>query len=102
MIHNNIKDLMTPFKSKSYYTSAMKGSYSIKYVLQALVPEITKSYKDLDGVQNGSDAMQIYAKLSDTEDKEKVVQFRDALLEYCKLDTFAMVEILKKLKETIN
>jgi hypothetical protein len=102
MIHNNIKDLMIPFKSKYYYTPAMKGSYSIKDVLQALVPEITKSYKDLDGVQNGSDAMQIYAKLSDTEDKEKVVQFRDALLEYCKLDTFAMVEILKKLKETIN
>ncbi len=40
-IVNRLKDLMIPFQQKWYYTPEMKGSYSIKYVLPALVPENT-------------------------------------------------------------
>ena len=36
---------MIPFQQKWYYTPKMKGSYSIKYVLPALVPGL--SYNDL-------------------------------------------------------
>ena len=32
-IHDHIQDLMIPFQRKYYYTRAMQGSYSIKYVL---------------------------------------------------------------------
>ncbi len=101
-IHGNIHDLMTPFQKKDYYTPAMKGSYSIKYVLPALVPEMARAYKELDGVQNGGEAMQTYAKLAHMEDKEEVARLREALLRYCELDTMAMVKVLKKLKENVE
>jgi len=101
-IHDNIKDLMTPFQRKDYYVPSMKGSYSIKYVLPALVPEMARAYKELDGVQNGGEAMQTYAKLAHMEDKEEVAQLREALLRYCELDTMAMVKILEKLKESVK
>jgi len=101
-IHDNIQDLMIPFQKKDYYTPAMKGSYSIKYVLPALVPEMAEAYKALDSVQNGGDAMQTYAKLAHLEDKEEVARLREALLRYCKLDTLAMVKILEKLKISIK
>lgn len=99
-IHDNIKDLMIPFQKKDYYVPSMQGSYSIKYVLPALVPEMAQAYKVLDGVQNGGDAMQTYAKLAHMEDKHEVVRLRESLLRYCELDTLAMVKILKKLKKS--
>jgi len=98
-IHNNMQDLMTPFANKEYYTPEMQGSYSIKYVLPALVPKMAQAYKDLDSVHNGNDAMQIYPKLATIEDKEEVKGLREALLRYCELDTLAMVKILEKLRE---
>ena len=96
-INENMQDLMIPFQKKWYVTPSMQGSYSIKYVLPALVPEFEKAYKELDGVRNGSQAMNAFAFLSKLreEDKEKM---RTSLLEYCKLDTLAMVKILNKLK----
>jgi len=97
-IHNNIKDLMTPFQKKDYYIPEMRGSYSIKYVLPALVPEMADAYKKLDGVHNGGEAMQTYAKLAHMENKEEVARLREALLRYCELDTLAMVRVLEKLK----
>ncbi len=38
----------------------MDGSYSIKSVLPALVPDFERAYKDLDLVYNGEEAMQAY------------------------------------------
>lgn len=98
VIHDNILDLMTPFQKKHYYTPAMKGSYSIKYVLPALVPEMERAYKNLEGIHNGGEAMNAYASLHLVEDEEERREIRKALLAYCKLDTLAMVEVLKKLK----
>jgi len=100
-IHDNIQDLMTPFQKKDYYVPSMRGSYSIKYVLPSLVPAMAQAYKELDGVQNGGEAMQTYAKLAHMEDKEEVAKLREALLRYCELDTMAMVKVLEKLKESI-
>lgn len=100
-IHDNIKDLMTPFQKKDYYTPNMKGSYSIKKVLPALVPEMEMAYKELSLVHNGGEAMQTFAKLSKMDDATKE-QYREALLQYCKLDTLAMVKVLKKLRESVG
>ena len=97
-IADNIKDLMIPFQQKHYVTPEMKGSYSIKYVLPALVPEMAEAYKALDGVHNGSEAMNAFANLDKMDTTEKV-KMREALLEYCKLDTLAMVRVLEKLRE---
>ncbi len=96
-IHDNIKDLMTPFQQKHYVTPSMKGSYSIKYVLPALAPDMKEAYLELDGVQNGGEAMNAFANLSKLDDTEKE-KMRNALLEYCKLDTLAMVRVLEKLR----
>ncbi len=97
-IHDNIKDLMTPFQQKHYVTPSMNGSYSIKYVLPALVPDMAEAYQELDGVQNGAEAMSAFANMSKLEEGEKE-RLRNALLEYCKLDTLAMVRVLGKLRE---
>lgn len=99
-IHDNVQDLMIPFQKKDYYVPQMRGSYSIKYVLPALVPEMAKAYEELDYIQNGSDAMQTYPLLVTMEDKEEVAKLREALLRYCELDTLAMVKVLEKLKES--
>lgn len=100
-IHDNIKDLMTPFQSKDYYVPKMRGSYSIKNVLPALVPEMEKAYKDLELVHNGGEAMNVFASLGSLSDEEKIA-YRKALLQYCKLDTLAMVKILQKLRELLS
>jgi len=100
-INENTKDLMLPFQKQYYVTPQMQGSYSIKYVLPSLVPEMSKAYKSLNGIQNGSDAMNAFPKLSSMS-REKKEETRTALLEYCKLDTLAMVEVLKKLKKAIE
>ena len=70
---------------------------SIKYVLPALVPEMAQAYKELDGVQNGGEAMNTYAKLASMEPQEQK-RIRHALLEYCKLDTLAMVRVAPSAK----
>ena len=100
-INENMQDLMVPFQKKWYVTPHMNGSYSIKYVLPALVPEFEKAYKELDGIQNGSQAMNAFARLSSLDEKEKQ-KLRNSLLQYCKLDTLAMVKILEKLKKEVN
>ncbi|RLA07336.1 MAG: DUF2779 domain-containing protein [Gammaproteobacteria bacterium] len=99
-IHDNIQDLMMSFSKKHYYAPAMKGSYSIKYVLPALVPD-SSSYEDLTGAKDGMAAMNDYAKLTTTTDPQETTQIRKDLLEYCKLDTLAMVKILKVLSESV-
>lgn len=95
-IVSRLKDLMVPFQQKWYYTPAMKGSYSIKYVLPAMVPEL--SYQDLE-IQEGGTASLTFSQMVDGTFKGDVVSTRKALLDYCKLDTEAMVRILGRLYE---
>ena len=76
----------------------MKGSYSIKAVLPALVPEL--SYQDLE-IQEGGTASTIFTQMITGEFTGDINKTRNALLEYCKLDTYAMVKILEKLYNLI-
>ena len=93
-IINRLKDLMIPFQQKWYYTPEMRGSYSIKYVLPALVPEL--SYNDLD-IKEGGTASNIFLSMVNETFEGDVQKTRRQLLEYCELDTYAMVKILEKL-----
>lgn len=88
-------------KEKDYYHPNMKVSYSIKYVLPALVPEFENAYKELDLINNGGEAMDAFANLSNITDEELKQRYRDSLLEYCKLYTLSMVKVLEKLRENI-
>jgi len=73
-IHDNIKDLMIPFQNKDYYSPKMKGSYSIKNVLPALVPQMEKAYKDLKLIHNGGEAMNTFPKLINMEIEERNIK----------------------------
>ena len=97
-IVNRLKDLMTPFQQKWYYTPEMKGSYSIKDVLPALVPGL--SYNDLE-INEGGNASNVFISMINGDFKGNESQTRKSLLEYCKRDTYAMVKIVEKLNEII-
>jgi hypothetical protein len=94
-LNDRMFDLMTIFSTNLYVDAAFKGSASIKNVLPVLVPELT--YKAL-GIQKGDQAVERWEKMidSDTPQEEKEQIAKD-LLEYCKLDTLAMVRIYEYL-----
>lgn len=101
-INGNIVDLMVPFSKRQYYTKEMEGSYSIKKVLPALYPDNPElDYSNLPGVHNGGEASNAFLSLKDKTPAEQA-KIRSDLLEYCKLDTYAMVKIWEKFKEVIN
>jgi len=90
-----IKDLMIPFQRKYYYAPEMNGSYSIKAVLPSLVPEL--SYDKLK-IKEGGLASITFEGLQAETDMMIIAETREQLLEYCKMDTLAMVKILEKLE----
>ena len=94
-LNKRIVDLMLPFSNGWYVDKGFHGSASIKNVLPVLVPEL--SYKAL-GIQEGGSAQRLWmeAVLDGKRGNEKDKILSD-LVEYCKLDTLAMVEIYKKL-----
>ena len=100
-IKDNIHDLMIPFQEQYYYSKAMQGSYSIKYVLPALCPgDPELDYHALEGVHNGNEAMDTFADLPN-HTPEEIIVMRNNLLKYCCLDTLAMVKVLEKLREAV-
>lgn len=94
-INTHMFDLEKVFQN-NYVDYKFKGSSSIKKVLPVLVSEL--SYDKLT-VQDGTMAMDTWGNIAFNEvaDQEKL-QIRQDLLEYCKLDTWAMVEIFKVLQ----
>lgn len=101
-IADHIVDLIDPFRAGDYYVPAMGGSFSIKSVLPALFPdEPSLNYHNLDErCQNGGNAMTLFPKIQDMSPEEAEAS-REALLRYCKLDTWAMVKVWERLEEKI-
>ena len=96
-ICDNIKDLLDPFQSGYYYNRAMGGSFSIKSVLPAIYPNDPElDYHNLEQIHNGSEAMTIFPRIKDMPPDEQE-RARRNLLEYCKLDTYAMVKVWEEL-----
>jgi hypothetical protein len=96
-----IKDLWDVFRNFWYYDSRQKGSASIKYVLPVMSD---LSYKNLNHVQKGDEASYQWERitfLENVSDEEKK-KIRDALEEYCCLDTLAEVEIVEKLGRLLS
>lgn len=93
-----IVDLMHPFQARSYYHPAMKNSFSIKNLLPALVPDL--SYSNLK-ISSGTIAMIAFEKLQKETDMFKILDTREQLLEYCKLDTLAMVKVFEVLEGVV-
>ena len=90
-------DLMKIFSDNLYVDPAFKGRTSIKKVLPVLVPSL--NYAEL-GISDGLEATIKWfraAKWSNLSDDERETIFQD-LLEYCTLDTMAMVRIYDVLR----
>ncbi|NQV93410.1 DUF2779 domain-containing protein [Candidatus Kaiserbacteria bacterium] len=95
-LNSRVFDLMKVFK-KDYLHPEFQGSASIKKVLPVLLPEL--SYKSLD-IQDGTMALSEWEKMiKEDMSQDDIKMTRENLLKYCALDTLAMVEIYKKLKE---
>ncbi len=93
-------DLMDIFAKQHYVHKDFKGSASIKKVLPVLAPEL--SYKNLV-IQEGGTASSSWLKLIDDDlsaaEKSKL---KKDMLEYSKLDAFAMVRIFQELGKIIK
>jgi len=96
---DRFKDLCAIIKNH-FYLPEFHGSFSLKAVLPALVPEM--SYQNLT-IQEGAFASAEYLRMIDpstpNEEKQKI---RKSLLTYCSYDTLAMLrirdEIMKRCK----
>jgi predicted RecB family nuclease len=91
---NRFQDLYAIIR-RHYYHPLFHGSFSLKYVLPALVPSM--SYENLS-IQEGSLASLEYMRIinggTSVTEKEKI---RKNLLEYCGIDTLGMVMIRNEL-----
>ena len=94
-LDRRLVDLEDPFRKFHYYHPAQKGSTSIKAVLPALIGQ---SYAG-DAIEGGQQAAREYARVVygdvPAEERDGVLQ---ALREYCRKDTWSMVEILRVLE----
>jgi hypothetical protein len=97
-MNERMYDLADSIKEGYYVHPQFKGSWSIKNVLPVMVPNL--SYKNLT-VNKGDQAMITWWNMINNQDTS-ADEIKNDLLEYCKLDTLAMVEIYKGLREIIR
>jgi len=93
-----IVDLAVPFQNFHYYCPTQKGKYSIKKVLPAITG---KGYDNLE-INNGGDASILYYNSHIANKEEVNDKLRQNMLNYCGLDTEAMVWIVDELKKLIK
>ena len=97
--NERVFDLMDVFQKNLYVHKDFKGSYSIKKVLPVFAQEL--DYKKLN-IQDGSMAMNSWKKMVfETKSKTEKEKIKKDMLEYCKLDTWAMVRIYQELLKVI-
>lgn len=90
-INARVVDLL-PVARQRYYHPAQEGSWSIKRVLPAIAPDLR--YDQLDGVQDGGAAMHAFLEaIAPDTAAERKAQMERQLLDYCHLDTLAMVRL---------
>jgi hypothetical protein len=84
---------------RHYYHPKFYGSFSLKHVLPALLPEM--SYENLS-IQDGMQASLDYLQMIDSEtSQDQNARIRSDLLIYCGQDTLAMVKIREALLKRI-
>lgn len=89
-IITRIADMQWLIRQYCYFPE-FHGSFSIKNVLPAVLPE--KNYQHL-AIQNGAVASKVYYQMIfETESEQDKNIIKQNLLEYCKMDTLAMLEL---------
>ena len=93
-------DLMDIVEGQHYVHPGFEGRASIKKVLPALAPHL--SYKKL-GIQSGTDTIEAYRKILQGElTGDAAKETERQMLEYCKLDTYAMYVLWKFFSELVK
>jgi hypothetical protein len=97
-LEHKLIDLLPVIRDHVYHPD-FGGSFSLKYVLTPLVPDLT--YEDLvivDGMVASVEIARLLfvAQKIAPEERERV---RQDLLNYCERDTWAMVRLLERLRE---
>ena len=95
-LEDKLIDLLPVLRNHVYHPD-FRGSFSIKYVLQPLVPEL--SYDDLvivDGLVASVEIARLLfvAGRIPSDERDRI---RQDLLDYCERDTWAMVKLLESL-----
>ena len=97
-INERIVDLL-PLVRNHVYHPEFYGSFSIKKVLPALCPELSYEGMAVGEGQTAARLLEVIMTAPDLmKDEERAAVVRD-LKAYCKLDTWAMVALLKRLKD---
>jgi predicted RecB family nuclease len=94
-IRERLWDLL-PFVRKHVYHPEFRGSFSIKSVLPALVPDMT--YDGMEVAHGGEAGLAWEQMIRGELDPAERRRLKTALLAYCRQDTLAMVKILERLR----
>jgi predicted RecB family nuclease len=89
-----LRDLLNVVRTNVYYPE-FRGSYSIKEVGPSMA---SVQYDDLQEVADGGSAAWAFEKIAAHRcNSDEEIKLRESLIEYCRRDTLAMVEIHKSL-----
>ncbi|HEX2533131.1 MAG TPA: DUF2779 domain-containing protein [Chitinophagaceae bacterium] len=95
-LRRRLVDLMLPFSRRYIQVPGIGNKISLKYMLPALVPEMSYA---LLVIGSGDEANQAYNALRGSDDPAFIEKTCADLLDYCAVDTLAMVKILEKMRE---
>ena len=88
---------LLPVVRQNYYHRDMRGSFSLKAVLPVLVAG--PGYEALDGVKDGTMAQSAYLEaVAPACSAARREQLRRQLVDYCTLDSMAMIELARELE----
>ena len=94
-IQRRLWDLL-PVMRNYVYHPAFAGSFSLKAVLPALVPEMTYEGMEVAGGQDAGLAWESLVRGNlDGAERDRI---RKALLDYCGQDTLALVKLIRRLR----
>jgi hypothetical protein len=97
---DRVRDTEIPFKENWYLHPGLMGRSSIKVVLPTLAPEL--SYEEME-IGEGQAASLAFGDMVDGRvTGDEIRTTREALLDYCRLDTLAMVTIVAKLRALLG
>ncbi len=97
---DRIVDTEIPFKRYWYLHPGLKGRSSIKVVLPTLVPDLSYEGMEISDGLAASFSFEDMFQGTVVGDAAEIV--RENLIDYCRLDTLAMVRIVGKLRELVG
>ena len=98
-LESRFLDLLVPFRAFYYYGPGQGGSASIKNVLPVLVGRSYESLTIRDGAMASQEFLRVHFTKVSEDERQRV---RQALEEYCREDTAAMIWILEGLRKLVS